>query len=612
MNKRAFFQEREWPVWTANVVALAGMLVYLIQAIIFAHTTISNLDEGAYLLKGILFASGKYHPFDPGISTNKAPLAFLIPGYVQLLFGAGLRTGRYLAVCFGTLAVIGTWVAARNVGGKWLAAGAVWVFALSPMIIKIYSGGATQSTIACMLAWALVLSLGEKRSAMQLVLAGLLAGLMILVRQNMVPVLPLLAVYAFWQHGRKATGLLISGLFIVILVHIMYWPSILQLWDWVPFLKLPAGVTYNGGGTLSWSPDISLASRILSVFQAIRFHFVAMVGSIAAFFLWPKSENWKSRTDFRIGVFLLTLFWGLVIMHSLAAIGLDYCVFCFTPYIAFFNIAGILLVVILAKSWNWQPSNINQSLILLVLLIVFSGMGFSAFEDIGPSMLKLPAPRMRNLQILPGFVTWWDILSNKFHINNNSAMKYTSTFLGFVAGCLIIFFGYLVWRRILRDKIKFGSFILAVTLILGLVMSPVLHGSAGARDCKSDVIFANEQIGSYLREVIPQGSLVYWNGGLSAAPLLYLPGVDIFPGQINNGYAFRGNGKTTELIKFGFWNEEMDANWKATANYFIIESGRYTSEWKEFLSPDRFDEYERSPMGTSCLEDSQLRIFHRK
>lgn len=612
MNRITVFQEQKWPAWTASVVAWLGVLVYLIQAILFAHTTISNLDEGAYLLKGILFATGKYHPFDPGISTNKAPLAFLIPGYIQLLFGAGLRTGRYLAVCFGAMTVIGAWVAARNIGGKWLAAGTVWVFAFSPMIIKIYSGGATQSTIACMLAWALVFSLGEKHSAIQLAFAGFLAGLMILVRQNMVPVLPLLAMYALWEHGwRKASILFASGLAVVVLLHVIYWPTILQLWDWVPFVQLPAEVTYHGGGTLSWDPDIALVSRVLSVFQAIRFHFVAVVGSIAAFLLWPKSGNWKSQTDFRMGVFLLALFWGLVIMHSMAAIGLDYCVFCFTPYIAFFNVAGILLVVVLAKSWNWQSSNLNQILSVVILLIISTGIGFSAFEDIGTALLNLPAPRMRDSRFLPGFVTWWDILSGKFHINNNLAMKYASTFFGFIVGGLIILTGFFVWRLVLRNKIKFGSFIVPVILIIGLVMSPVLHGSAGARDCKTDVILANEQIGNYLRTIIPQGSLVYWNGGLSAAPLLYLPGVDIFPAQINNGYSFRGNGDTAELVKFGFWNEEMDAEWKATANFFIIESGRYTSEWKEFLTPNQFVEFERSPLNTSCLDESQLRIFRR-
>src|SRR5688500_20136611 len=100
------------------------------------------------------------------------------------------------------------------------------------MVIKIYSGGATQSTIACMLIWSLALSLGAKRASWQLALSGILAGLLILVRQNMVPVLPLLAIYAFWQHGWKALWLLLAGALTVAIGFFIYWPDILQLWSW--------------------------------------------------------------------------------------------------------------------------------------------------------------------------------------------------------------------------------------------------------------------------------------------------------------------------------------------------------------------------------------------
>jgi hypothetical protein len=55
----------------------------------------------------------------------------------------------------------------------------------------------------------------------------------------------------------------------------------------------------------------------------------------------------------------------------------------------------------------------------------------------------------------------------------------------------------------------------------------------------------------------------------------------------------------------------MAAEWKATANFFIIEDKRY-DDWKEYLTPEQFDEFKRSPIGTSCLEESQLRIFRRK
>jgi hypothetical protein len=271
-----------------------------------------------------------------------------------------------------------------------------------------------------------------------------------------------------------------------------------------------------------------------------------------------------------------------------------------------------LLLVVSAKSWNWRPSIAVQILLIVGLLVVFVGMGFSAFEDIGNSLLSLPAPRIRGLRILPGFVTWWEILSNKFHMSHNNAMRYMSAAFGFVVGVLIMLVGYMIWRRVWRgSSIKFAAFITSAVLILALIISPVLHGSAAAWDCTSDIILANEQIGDHLSSIIPPGSLVYWDGGLSAAPLLYLPGVNIFPAQINDGYSFISHGNTAELFKFGYWNEEMDAGWKATANFFIVEDNRYNG-WNDFFSPDRFDEFERTPVGTSCLEGSTLRIFRRK
>jgi hypothetical protein len=146
---------------------------------------------------------------------------------------------------------------------------------------------------------------------------------------------------------------------------------------------------------------------------------------------------------------------------------------------------------------------------------------------------------------------------------------------------------------------------------LGLFLSPILNGRAALPDCKVDVIKANEQIGSHLKEIIPAGSLVYWDGGLSAAPLLYLPKVKMFPAQINSGYSFINGGDPEQLNKFGYWNAELDANWKSTAQFFIIEEERYP-RWQEFFTPDQFDEYPPTSVGTSCVEKTRLRIFRRK
>src|SRR3990172_8033653 len=89
-----------------NWITILGGLAYLSQSLVYAHTQFSLLDEGAYLYKGYLFATGQYRLYqDYGPWTNHMPLAFLIPGYVQVLFGPGLRTGRYLAVGLSLLLV---------------------------------------------------------------------------------------------------------------------------------------------------------------------------------------------------------------------------------------------------------------------------------------------------------------------------------------------------------------------------------------------------------------------------------------------------------------------------------------------------------------------------
>src|ERR1041384_1536044 len=114
-----------------ELIALMGLVFYLAQSWYFANSLDSIGDEGSYLYNGYTFARGDYVPFQEyTFWTNKAPLSFLIPGYIQLWFGPGLRVARYFAMLLGILTLMGVWITARRLGGKIWAAAAVWVFAL--------------------------------------------------------------------------------------------------------------------------------------------------------------------------------------------------------------------------------------------------------------------------------------------------------------------------------------------------------------------------------------------------------------------------------------------------------------------------------------------------
>ena len=68
-----------------EIITVLGLVFYLAQSWVFANSLYSIGDEGSYLYKGYMFARGDYYPFqDYTFWTNKAPLSFLIPGYIQL------------------------------------------------------------------------------------------------------------------------------------------------------------------------------------------------------------------------------------------------------------------------------------------------------------------------------------------------------------------------------------------------------------------------------------------------------------------------------------------------------------------------------------------------
>ncbi len=164
-------------------------------------------------------------------------------------------------------------------------------------------------------------------------------------------------------------------------------------------------------------------------------------------------------------------------------------------------------------------------------------------------------------------------------------------------------------RKIVRN---FGFALVNAILLFGFLFSWALTGNNRANTCNLDVIEAYEENGAHLAKNIPAGSLVYWDGGLSVVPLLYIPGVEIFPGQLNQDYAFRIGGDPEQLRRAGLWNEALAQQWKNEADFLLIEEARYNG-WKDDLADgERYEELTPVPQPFSCREGSRIRIFERK
>ena len=377
--------------WIAEVIAFLGGLLYLFQAIKFATMQVSILDEGAYLYKGYLFATGQTSPFqDYGAWGNHMPFSFLIPGYVQTIFGPGLRTGRYFSIAVALMMLLGLWIVSRRFGGRWWAMGAVWAVALTPFYSRVYSGAYSQVLIACLFVWILVLILNERLILWQICLGSALAGISVLTRMNMVFVLPLLIVFIFWQHGKRA-GLLASTAAILTLIigHAIFWPGIIRLWaSWLPPSMTPfldawrvieTGISY-------WDPKISFDQRVQSFWWAVRSNFIALVGLFGLGILVFQSKSWINDFYRRSAIYLSIQLTLLVAAHAWASLGKNYCVFCFQIYLTFFAPVVFLLIIIVFRGWKGGGSKWYAVYASVLILLISVGIGYNTNNEIASAV----------------------------------------------------------------------------------------------------------------------------------------------------------------------------------------------------------------------------------
>jgi hypothetical protein len=611
----------------AAIISLMGGLAYILQSWNDIHIQTSFVDEGGYLYLGSLFARGILRPFqDFGPRSIYAPLSLLIPGYVQVWFGPGLLTGRLFSLFLGILILVGLWLVARRLSGKWGAALAICAVALTPAQIMVYSSAISEVLVACMLVWVLVFILGEKRTSIQIIIGSILAGMIVMTRQNMIPIVPILIGYVFWQHGKKA-GLLCIGMTLapIIILHAIYWPNILILWArWLPSRLTPFLDRFRPIGEAAWAGiRVSFLARLNALFQGVLFNCIPVLGALITLLAWPGKSDWKNQAVRRASIFLAVLFWVLFLVHAYVTIldnSNDPCTYCLTPYISFFSIAGLLLVCSSFILWRKNFSRFSQGCIIFFILILSTGLGYARFDRFGAWLLNIRLPAIQrgiNPQTwLPGF-SIAEFLANKYNAEFWSARVYISALAGLIAGFLLISLAIIIGHRVSRNrypgKYSFGNILLLIVLASGIITSPFTQGDYRDKGvCSPDMPGVYEKIGAALNNLIPPGSHVFWDV-TNAVPLLYTRNIMVYPAQIYGGSSYRNGSDNQELLRLGYWNNSLRSDWVEKADFLVIEPNQLPS----FSTPplkinqSRYEVLAIPPLNP-CDPNSVLLVYKRK
>jgi hypothetical protein len=298
--------------------------------------------------------------------------------------------------------------------------------------------------------------------------------------------------------------------------------------------------------------------------EGFRAHWLALLGGLTPIFFWPTRSEKEHDFRFRITLILTLMFLLLTVAHAWAALGLNYCVFCLAPYLAFFAPLGWLIFLTSWPLLNWERHSGALWALSIVLLLI--GIGWASYTDWGSPLL--------NTYLARKILSVGDWVSLRFlgiPLEQETRAIIVTTVLAIPLALMVG--GCLVWLAHQKNWRTSVSFLLAVSLLLS--PTALLSGTRHPYDCGDDVLTAYEQFGENLREQGVSGK-IFWRTGRSPVPLLYLVDrIDVYPPQLNGFFSYWPSSESDLLARFGFWNDALERSWAANADYWLLTWEKY-------------------------------------
>ncbi|MFN2143850.1 MAG: ArnT family glycosyltransferase [Anaerolineales bacterium] len=616
MNRLKVFLHK-YP-WLAHALTGIGALWYAVHTWwLSRHLTTMILDESMYVYKGWLFVTGQYAAYqDYGPLTNHMPLAFIIPGIIQRIFGPGMATARAFAFITGLVMLAGLWLAFTRLGGKWWGTFIIWVLALSPAWQSVFSQGLTQGLVNAFIAWGVVLLIGEERSNLQLFFSGALFSLAVMTRINTLPILGLILLYVFWQHGwRKGLIAAAGGLAVSVIVLAVFWPGVLKfISGWIPegllgFVEpyrspwsqqhVPDGFSYWPLSAWLMDTNSQQWDGVRAFAEAINFNLLSFLSVTSTLILWPRRKGWAGTHRQRLSVILVLIWLLMAGMHIWVALSGKSCrFFCLAGYFTFFNFIGLLLLPATFSHWDRQQPVWRGILGMGLLFGLVTGTLYTAgyrtrwlFER-WYHLMHTEIPRIKDGQIL------WDqkglllsLFESVFKVKYKFLVEILPNYLYWVLLVLLVFgLVPLIYRLVMGMKrwsnsLTWFAFVLFIGLGAALGPTVLFTYDTAVIACEQDVVASHEQVGGELAELIEPGSLVY-HALTSNMLFLYLPEIEIFPPQLNTGFNFvyqSDPSESDQIYRFSYWDEYLDREWLSQADVLLIPN-QLADDWQQVMS----------------------------
>ena len=426
--------------------------------------------------------------------------------------------------------------------------------------------------------------------------------------------LPLIILYIFWAHGRKA-GLwaLAAGSLTFLAGNLVFYPDILKIWGyWLPESLTPFLDPWRQPRIgRYWDPTVTFSNRFYSFLEGLRLHFAAFTGLLLAAFFVRFSRLRENPGEMRNIVLITVLFLGLTVEHMLASLALEYCVYCYSVYLAFFSPVGVLLLALVIRYLPGPTGRLRLWAFAVVISIMAALLGAGAYLQVGETLARLDYPPELGPfsgDSAPRYPIW-DILQVRYDIPFRVTRQALPAVAGLAAGLVIVSAGLLLGLKRKRQ----AQAIALVYVLLGIILTPTAVLGDGYRtyDCGEDVISGYETLGRALDARITSAQRVYWRGGQSVVPLLYAPNAQIYPPQINGDYTLFDLDDPDRLIKFGLWSETLSDQWLVEADLVLVEGRELKGELEASVAEAGLQLVDEIQSPFSCRPGKEILVYRQ-
>lgn len=231
-----------------------------------------------------------------------------------------------------------------------------------------------------------------------------------------------------------------------------------------------------------------------------------------------------------------------------------------------------------------------------------------SISDLIPSIASAEVPRMKSMRFIPGTIPLWSFVENKFGMRPKIFKHNLSVFFSLyipliICWILIPIISWVLKKKVLK-KLEFYQVITYLVLAIAMLLSPNKYfgGTINTIQCDSNIIKSHQEVGMYLNSIIPKGSKVYW-GIESWMLLLYMPDIEIFPSQTTIHYTYIANAidvEIDEMLKYGYWNEELKEQWINEADFILVEGRFFESQWKSRVESGELIIFDTTDPVESC------------